>query len=176
MALGYVYFDYKYPHTVLEVLKALLKQYACRLEVEELPEELRKLYETCSLGGLSPNSEQLLRCLLAVSEKFSFRAIVLDALDECKKDDLADILKVVRQLSEHSIKVYLTSRPHLSTVSEFFDNQSVAAFSSVIEVLADPTDVKRHLEEKIHSKQRLRADIIETVVANAKGVYVLQLN
>jgi len=158
------------------VLKALLKQYACRLEVEELPEELRKLYETCSLGGLSPNSEQLLRCLLAVSEKFSFRAIVLDALDECKKDDLADILKVVRQLSEHSIKVYLTSRPHLSTVSEFFDNQSVAAFSSVIEVLADPTDVKRHLEEKIHSKQRLRADIIETVVANAKGVYVLQLN
>lgn len=174
VGISYVYIDYadQDQQTAMSITSSLLKQLAACLPNEELPSSIFELYTTLRPKGRKPDLSQLVLSLLAVAREFQLAFIILDALDECVESELSRILKVLKELSSESFKIFITSRPHLSLCDGVFQCPR-------LQIVADTVDVRRYLTERVSGKMPSRHElnevIIDTLAPQAKGVYFLAI-
>jgi len=100
--------------------------------------------------------------------------IVIDALDECPESNRTreSLLAEIRKL-QPTIHLLITSR-HILAIKREFEQ------AAQVEICASSEDVKKYLKYRIESEGRLvrlvkadpalQAAIVNTIVANAKGM------
>ena len=174
IGLAYVYLDYKShdEQSINNVLSSLLRQLMARKD-DAIPAILG-MYRHFFSGQIAgcqdrPGATSLLEGIALVSTHFCSTFIVLDALDEFDENLRSNLLDMVGKLiaSVSSAKLYATSRPHLRSVQDFFED-----FPRV-EIRADINDIKNYLTKTIEgkvSRGTLRNTIIDKVSISAKGM------
>jgi hypothetical protein len=167
-ALAYVYFDYKnQPNQRIEnIIASILKQILCQLD--DLPDELETIYNTCILRHTSPDSALLTQCLIRNSKRFSSVFVVLDALDECDEKQLQKIIQLIKTLQEEKISVFLTMRPHLECVRSKLYVDPV-----VLPIAADEQDIQNFLQIELAKRDMagsLRTKIKDRLTDTAQGM------
>jgi len=173
--IGYFYFDYnsQQKQSVAVVLRCLLKQFLSALP--SLPVEISLLYEDLFTRGKSPDQNQILSALLLVAESSLESFVILDALDECQEGELVQILDNIQRLVDRcdksTMKIFATSRPHLSQINRLSNDDRLSVIS--IEVVADPTDVETYLTKRldhVSMHPQLKTTILEKMTTKADGV------
>lgn len=170
VAVVYVYFDFanQARRAADQVVRSLLRQVASH--VNEMTPEIYALYDKLRLRGHNPELSQLVSALLSVTKQLVSTFIVLDALDECKEDKLEQLIRMLKWVSEESVHLYATSRPHLRNLSSFFN-------APAIPIVADVRDVEAYLINKVSEKnpsaQEFNNSIVNTLAPRANGMYVL---
>ena len=174
IGLAYVYLDYKShdEQSIYKVLSSLLRQLMARKEysIPAILSMYRHFFSGQIAGGQDrPDVSSILEGIALVSTHFSSTIIILDALDEYDENLRSTLLEVVGQLFEsvRSAKLYATSRPHLRSVQDFFED------CPRVEIRADITDIKNYLTRTIEgkvSRGSLRNTIIDKVSISAKGM------
>ena len=114
-AIAYFYFDFNKPEkqNATNFVSTLIAQLCSHLA--ELPEELTKLYETCSNGTQVAALYSLQPVLFAVAKELDTVFIVADALDECPNNgtvrrDLLEQIKDMITQSSSNVHLLVTSR------------------------------------------------------------------
>ncbi|KAF4947314.1 hypothetical protein FSARC_14009 [Fusarium sarcochroum] len=178
----YVYFDYreKKSQTLVNVLSSLLMQLL--RSQHKVTHEIEENYDAYRLKGILPAVEAYLQMIIAQAKPFKRIYMIVDALDECCSDTstnmLYKFLQVCRELP-NSFHILFTSRPGL--------NSQFAEPSCVIQLMAQPSDIKAYLDAFINSRPSMlaivekgssynpsfREFILDTVVNGSQGMFLL---
>lgn len=145
--LAYFYFNYRTPASVLGVALALLEQlfdqsWTLATEVVELQTRAAE-GKDISLGDVTP-------ALLSLSSRFRKTYIVLDALDECLRDNQPDLEKLLSTLADSRCRLLVLSRP--SPILEAVERSP----GVVIPIRPKESDIKTFVEAQISRNPRLR--------------------
>lgn len=144
------------------MIASLLKQLLCQLD--GLPWDVGTAYETSLRCASSPSFDSLVTLFTSVSKQFTIVYVLIDAIDECHSEYQEDVIALIHQLSESSIKVMCTSRDHL----EMHDSASLT-------VKAKPTDIRKYITSKLRKERQigeaLRERIVEQLTLQAEGMY-----
>lgn len=111
--VAYIYFDFtdQVRQKLISILANLLKQLAS--QIQELPLELKDLYDRLKPANETPKLEDLQSALLAISKAFGRVFLIFDALDECNKDtQRKELLPLFLKPSQPGtgISIFLTPR------------------------------------------------------------------
>lgn len=174
--LAYVYCSYQNPeHTSLNLFASILQQLVQRQPI--LPQRIKDLYTRHAAEGTKPDLEEILAELQAISRDLDKVFIVADALDECAQDKgtRTSFLEGMPRIGDH-FRLLITSR----TTTNVFEHLPTAV---CINIDAKDADVAKYLKNRILGERRLQriiagdADlegtIIQTIVRNAKGMFLL---
>ncbi|KAM7203906.1 Ankyrin repeat-containing domain protein [Rhypophila sp. PSN 637] len=179
MAVSYVFCNYK--EAEFQTITNLMAELLCHIlqRTQAIPEDVRTLYNRHHPKGTRPEVDDVAQILGREVNKYSRVFIVVDALDECpERDDTRwQFLAQLQSLPENNIRLLCTSRD-IPSIKREFDG------SSLLEVRATDDDIKSYLAGRIdaetsHQRKRilttpgLRDDIIETITARAKGMFLL---
>ena len=114
-ALAYYYFDFNEStkQKVASFLSSVIAQICFRCSV--LPDGVRMLYQRCNDGNQTPTWKDVLAAFKGSLEGFEDVFIIVDAVDECPKDnnereDLLRILKCIHGWANSSLHLLTTSR------------------------------------------------------------------
>jgi hypothetical protein len=170
VAVVYVYFDYKDQQNQkgATIIASLLKQLVCKLQ--NLPLQLETLYNECVCSHTRPDISILRQLFVESSQELSSVYVVFDALDECGKQQLDDILSFVKLLQESRANVLLTMREHLRYIVKIFKDPVILPIS------AEEHDVRNYLQIELAKESivpSIQKKILETLTAHAKGMYCL---
>jgi len=152
------------------VLKQLLER-SCGLS-----DEFEKVYATHQQRDTKPNLSELTELLGIECSRLSSVFIVVDALDECPADENAGfkILSEIYQILQ--TRFMITGRPHVAGLMSRFESQ-------ILDIRANDQDIKQALETQLmnpsfhkclQDDEGLRATVIDTIMTNADGMYVIQ--
>lgn len=143
--------------------------------------EIMTLYERHLKTRTRPAVGELTKLIHAEIDGFSKAFILVDAMDKCAEasEVRLDFLQQLRNLLQHSkIRLMITSR-HMNGIKESFSNVLE------LEIMASDRDLRRYIEARIPKEPRLalhvKGDrslqelIINTLVANAKGILVFSM-
>jgi hypothetical protein len=175
VGIAFLYCNYKKQteQTPVNLVSSLLKQLVEKNTF--LLDDLESLY-TQHLKKPRPTLSEISSALKAAVTRLSKVFIVVDALDECLRDNNihSSLLGILGTLPQ-TASLLLTSRPNVR-IDEVFPNAQTR------EILASQEDVQAYLEARVSRKTRLarviRSDIslgqriIEKVSNNAKGMCV----
>ena len=93
---------------------------------------------------------------------------VFDGLDECGDDQLTDIVPLLIQIRTLSVKVLVTTRPHLAHIEQHLGEASTLTIS------AQNDDVEKYVIQRLDKERkivpRLRVSIRDKVVGQAQGM------
>jgi Cdc6-like AAA superfamily ATPase len=174
IAVAYIYCSYKEQErqTDANLIASLLQQLVQRNPF--IPDEISSLYHHHIKKQTRPTLGEWSKLLESEIRRLSKVFIVIDALDECSDATRESFLAEIRKLS--SIHLLITSR-HISTIEREFEKKAS------VEIRASDSDVRRYLEGRIEKECRLarhvKADptlketIINTIVENSKGMFLL---
>lgn len=95
---------------------------------------------------------------------------MLDAFDECNKQQQGRIVSILRQFEESEIRVYVTTRDHLSL--NLLDGSEAP---TVIKISATDDDVQNFIAERLKESMvkisdKLKAEIVERISADTQGM------
>lgn len=164
--IAYMYFDYKNREnqTGEDVIRSLLKQIL--LPSKLIPRDIESIYEDFDIHHKHPDISIFTRQLLSISAKFSSIYIILDALDECSNETLNEILTFIQQFKNSGVRVFCTSRPHITNLGDNLE-------TSIVPIEADNEDVRNYLTIRVNQEWRhnegFRARIIDQLTQGAKG-------
>ena len=173
IGLAYVYCDYRdeKDQTVENIFGAVLSQLLGSLP--KLPETVLELHKEHAAKGESLRLTDAVELLHVVCGQFSRVFICLDALDEL--ENLRGLLEKLRQ-SPSSMQIFITGRRHIEgTVQEYLKEDNA------ISIRAHESDLRLFIEHEIGGEddlepdamdEKLRNDILETVIGSAEGVSV----
>lgn len=167
-AVLYTYFSYNdyQGQTALNIMASLLRQLLSQLPI--IPLEVESIYMCCSPNYSRPELSTLFRLFVSCMTKFSSVLVVFDGLDECEGAQLGEIVPLIRQITSLSIKVLITTRPHLAYIEQQLGQTSNLTIS------AQTTDIKKYVQERLDNERkispRLRESILEKVVGQADGM------
>ena len=183
-AVGFVYLNYKDTalHNPRDIFLSILRQLCEQLyEFPEIQGFLRS--PSSSLAGQRKklrslsfrNCIQMLKEILQLDQAFF---LCFDALDEIPASSQSVIMKSLQELSQNgSIKVLITSRDHIELTP-----RPVNLIESLI--MASEPDIRKYLNAKIdasstclgkmvNAEDSLRPALLEKIVLNAKGMFLL---
>jgi hypothetical protein len=171
VALACVYFNYKEPATLTEIVASVLKQVSER--AINLPQEVKSLYEYHRRRDTRPTLAELSSLLGIESARLKTCFFMLDALDECTAEENTGV-KIVSELHKMpNARFMITSRPHV--VKLLSKHRAVK-----LEIRARDEDIRRSLEsliadsynlsEFVQTDEGLRRTVIDTVVTRANGM------
>jgi len=148
------------------MLSALLKQLLNVLNPQDWPTEIVERLHGARVNNM--NIENISRLILLCAQRFPKIYLLFDAVDECEAPNsrwklLQFINKVLRELT---IKVYITSRPCVSLIS----NRTRAV---VFSVEAQSADIEIYIRSKIqhqHYAPSLENEIVAKLVSQADGM------
>lgn len=150
----------------LNIAASLLRQLALRIH-HEIP-ELVSFYSLFRARGTQPDLSDILKTLVSVSSLFESVYILLDALEECEKGNRGILLDMLKQMAAENVKIFTTSRSHLWNIRSF------SVDVSMIEIVADTSDIKIFIEIKLDEYMlqsvALKKNIVNTLSISAKGV------
>ncbi|KAH0562942.1 hypothetical protein GP486_002488 [Trichoglossum hirsutum] len=177
-AVAYIYCNYKEreEQTIAHLIASLAQQLIQRRAV--VPEELNRIYHTHSGNQTRPSLKEYSGLLESQLVFFSRVFFVIDALDELQESDGSrEMLIGEVQKLQPAVNLMVTSR-HDAAIERVFNLENFVC----IEVLASDGDVKKYLENQfwhgrlkknIGSDTQLRDAIINTIVTNARGMFLL---
>jgi ankyrin repeat protein len=159
--------------TPAKLVGSLLRQLS--LQTETVPKAVLDFYELHKNESVQPQAKDILKVLLGVSIEFARCFVVIDALDEVEKKHRKEYMKIIQELKNGSVKVFVTSRPHLHDI--------VTAFSGdlLIDVAADQKDIKLFLSKILEDDEnmeellddKLRKEILDKLSCHAGGMFLL---
>jgi hypothetical protein len=148
--VAYFYFDFNDPDkcVVVGMLRSFIVQLCA--EMEQLPDEVFKLYHENGDGTQQPGKERLIETLLAVIATCTERTyLIVDALDEC--GEWKSLLDLITRLMENNlpesdidIRVLVTSRKEKG-IAEILD----CSFDKIINLEGEgiDQDIKHHVSK-----------------------------
>ena len=167
-AVLYTYFSYNnhQSQTASNIIASLLRQLLSQLPI--VPVEVESIYMCCSPNHSRPELSTLFRLFVSCVANFSSVLVVFDGLDECEGAQLREIVPLIRQIGSLSIKVLITTRPHLGYLEQQLGQTSTLTIS------AQATDIDKYVQERLDNENkispRLREIILEKVVCQADGM------
>ena len=183
--IGYIYCDYRdqKDQTETNLLGSLLAQF---LACQPLPKPtLEKVLETCETRQKECKPLNLEKALEMISlvVQSSWAFICIDAVDELKQAEQLSFLKsldkVVRgaycPCGHQAPRLFLTGRLH---VQDSVRKSLGIGEESSITVTANEADIRNFVETQIRESDseamgdKLKGEIIETIVAKSGGMYV----
>ncbi len=166
-SVAYIYFDYKdrEAHTGENVIRSLLKQLL--LPMTLVPQALESLYDEFCSQSIIPDTSTFMEQLISTCAHYSSVSIILDALDECGSETLDAVINLIRELSRSSVKIFVTSRPHLSNLPSELEKPLI------LQVEAQDDDVKNYLSVRLGKEWRysehLKSRIIYAIAQGTRG-------
>jgi hypothetical protein len=143
IGIGFVYFNYKVPMSVSELLGSLLKQLV--MQKATLSREIRNAYQAHTENGTQPTIDTLSRLLQAESRDLSAAYLVLDGLDEFTtgvNDVGYRILFREFQKLGSALRFLITSRPS----HPFMTSIPIAApYLTRLEIRAIEDDIQKYV-------------------------------
>lgn len=173
-AYFYVRHDDKESHKPSNVLGSLISQLA-RHNREALA-DLMNMYSECRTDGLvAPDDQELIERLHRMSQHFTEIYIMIDGLDECGNPYEAHRKRLIKAvaglhgINEGSCHTLVFSRKESDIENEFarmqFHTVSIAATSADLRLFANAWSGELDVQS-----ERLRAEIVDTLVKEANGM------
>lgn len=180
--VAYIYCDYKRQdeQTALGLLSSLTKQLC--LSRESLSPGVTQLHAKHTLKSTRPSRQEVRQALEDVIQGFTRVYVVVDALDELLDDDnhrnaLVDELGKLGR-SSPNLKIFVTSRPLLADISQFFCD------ASKVDIFANQDDVGAYVEgwlssmpdssplhtNKLPINKALRQEVKDTILQATRGM------
>lgn len=173
VGIAYVYCSYRsgLQQKTIDILLSLLKQLT--RSRQELPLELKEIYDTHRNCGSRPSIDEIMKLLTSVTGLFTRTFIMIDALDEYHSSSLVDDLlgKLFSVQKMTSLNLYATSRPIQEIMSQFHGciHKEISAQNDDILRFVDGQMPKRYLCSK--GFQAVWATVGRTIVEAAGGMY-----
>lgn len=171
--IAYYYINYKYEgfHDIEAIVGCLMSQLL--LQIPSLWSALDLLYQRCESDRRKPLFEELINPLLNLEDRSKI-IVVIDALDEISDVTRATMLRLLKQLSEADISLFLTSRP--------IDLKDLRSRARILEVSAQERDLETYARSKLRTNENVQdvvgdlADaiidqIVNPMVSHAAGMY-----
>lgn len=175
-AVLYWYFDYRYPQERTLILSSFLMQLIG--QIQTLPTTIIELYEFKSKGrgnDTGPDTSVLMREIDALLRKFKQSFVVLDAMDECIESFQNEALEIINHLQNIGARILITSRQT--------DPEKTFSGWIPVEIKAHTEDIRRLIDDnlakgryKVMQNNKLKEEVIETIVSKADGMCVVLIN
>ncbi|KAI2487146.1 NACHT domain containing protein [Pyrenophora tritici-repentis] len=175
VALAYVYCDYTDSklQSEVELICSLTRQLV--EQIHPISEEVKTYRDRWIEKRSYPTQEERVSLIEEVASHFTRTYIFVDALDECPEQNRNEFLHMLQML-EPSVHLFITSRPNLELHSTF-------PHLSHIEIVASHSDIQVYLESEISTNNRmsrliardttLKAEIIDTIIKKAEGMFLV---
>ncbi|KAB5560309.1 ankyrin repeat-containing domain protein [Coniochaeta sp. 2T2.1] len=172
VVVALVYCNYSDPSTRSEVgiLSSIIRQLVEQCKV--VPAEIRAFRDKYAGRLTRPTVEERIALIRLLARPYDRTYILIDALDECSKEDRVSFLRSISQL-ERIIRLLVTSRPVLDLQGRF-------SCLCRIDIAAHESDIRAYLESAIdgdESMQRftskdpnLKEDIVNSLQVMADGM------
>ena len=119
IGVTFLYCNYKESREAVTYIRLAIKQ-LCR-RMTSVPVDLQTMYDTHFRNASEPNLDELRNAFIAISSHFEHVLLILDALDECNKDQREDLLRFLTAVGtsqkdastpsiRSSVKLFVTSR------------------------------------------------------------------
>ena len=179
-ALAYYYFDFNEStkQKVAIFLSSIIAQIF--FQCSQLPDGVRMLWQRCNDGNQTPTLKDLLAALKGSLEEFEDVYMIVDAVDECPKDnnEREDLLRTLK-----SIHGWANSNLHLLTTSRR-ETDIESALAPLLCLPAIPigsaqvdADIKVYVKSELEtlSKEKrwpsdLAIEVEETILRGATGM------
>lgn len=170
----YFYFDFSdnKKQAVAGLMKSIIYQLISGEEV--IPDSAADLYGKCK-GLTEPNLDELFAVIIAEVSRTDRTFVLLDALDECRKDERPFFFETFVQSSlPTNLSLLITSRKEsdIEAALGLSFTQTICIQSSVVNV-----DVRTHVSHSIARDLRLskwkpavREEILDAIVAGSHGM------
>lgn len=128
------------------------------------------------MKGQIPQVNELQELLLSIPKVFNVVYLVIDALDECKVGDCRSELLRAFQAFQVSMKLLVTSRPHIEDLSDSL------AHASQVKLRAVESDIRDFVYKKLETRkikkilgkdENLKKEIVTFIVEGAHGMQVV---
>ncbi|KAJ4290853.1 hypothetical protein N0V90_010048 [Kalmusia sp. IMI 367209] len=174
-AIAYIYFNYKEQaeKTTAVILANLFQQLLRKDAIISV--EVASILHPHMQHLTRPSAAEWSVLLKHQISRFSRVFIVVDALDECSENTRDEFLAELRQL-QPSVNLMITSRPTLVIESEL-------PGAARLDIQANDRDIRRYLKGRIEKERRLRrlltsdlalqGSVVETIVQNSRGMFLL---
>lgn len=154
-AFAHFYFNYqdRDRQSAEMVFRSLLRQLV--MVFTEIPKQILELHQRTESRARPLQLEDLEQALQSICGDFDHTFFVIDALDECDKEQRKYLLRGLSKLEKiPSVRIFMTSRPHL-------DGDIKRAFGAPlqIEIGAADSDLAVYLSMKIDDSDNI--DIID---------------
>lgn len=151
--VAHFYFDYKERdrQRPIDVLASLVKQLARRIPY--IPTDIEALHDKHELDPeeRAPTFEELYASFLTVSKSFTHVFFILDALDECDKNNQRrELLPLFHRMGRDGASLFLTSRQYPEDIQESFRG------ISRMELSAKQEDIRIYIQGKINENSRAK--------------------
>jgi hypothetical protein len=175
VAIVCLYCDYRDRENQVPVnmMGSILRQLVT--ELPAIPEEIIQTFQTkkqrkCERLELSDAS----RFLSLVLNSFDWTFVCIDALDECEGGHRGPFLRSLKQLSESSMKLFITGRPHVQDeLNKFLHLKS----PQPLQIMAHGDDIKKYVASKIaddpneHAmNEKLKGEIQMAIANRSQGM------
>lgn len=166
----YFYLDYRDQRrqTGKLIVGSFLKQLLFHSQV--IPPSILALYDESIRSGNRPSFDSLLGLLKSIVRNWR-TFVVLDGLDECLKEQRQEIILIMKQLAGVSVKIFLTSRPHLY-LKNLFDTEFESCCSE-IDIHSSYDDILGYINLRLESQNlssSLKSKISEAIMSASRGM------
>jgi len=131
-----VYYYFNYYHPVSGILEHLMR---CLLQqllgpLNHIPPIVEDFCQHAQCGQPGPRTheyiEMFIHVVTSIRSTGSPVFVVLDGLDECSGSDVPRVAQTIEILAENAIKVFVTSRPHISSLIKSLPSVSILAIDA----------------------------------------------
>jgi len=146
------------------------------LQLDEIPAPVKQHFDQCIMKGQIPQVNELQELLLSIPKAFDAVYLVIDALDECKVGDCRSEILSAFQAFQASMKLLVTSRPHIEDLSDSL------AQASQVKLRAVESDIRDYVYKKLETgkmkkilgkDEKLKNEIVTSIVEGAHGMQVV---
>jgi hypothetical protein len=125
------------------------------------------------MKGQIPQVNDLQELLISIPKEFNSVYLVIDALDECKDGDCrSELLRAFRTF-QVSMKLLVTSRPHLEDLNDSL------AHALQVKLRAVESDIRDYVYKKLETRkikkilgkdEKLKEEIVRSIAEGAHGM------
>lgn len=175
--VAFFYFDFgaEDEQIPVQILSSILKRLL--LQLEELPVPVKQYFDRSIMTGQIPQVNELQELLLSIPKVFNIVYLVIDALDECKVGDCrSELLRAFRAF-QASMKLLVTSRPHIEDLSDSLAHASQVKLRAVESDITDYVYQKletRKIKKILRKDENLKKEIVTSIVKGAHGMQVVK--
>jgi hypothetical protein len=143
-------------------------------ELPAIPEEIIQKFQTNKWKSERLELSDASRFLSHVFQSFDRAYICIDALDECESEHRRSFFRSLNQVSQSSMKLFITGRPHIEgEANKFLDLNS----PQPLQIVAHEDDIKKYVVAKITEdlnedamNGNLKREIEKTIADRSQGM------
>lgn len=182
IGVAYIYCNYREQReqTVVNLVGTLLQHLLVKKIQNDgvISDSIQNAYKWHRSRRTRPHLEEMTALLLHEVTLYDRTYIVIDALDECPEGDgtRESFLRVLRLLERPNISILITSRFNLSIQHEL-------GSGPCLKIQADTHDIRKFIQYSVHRHRRLegliqrdpslKETIVQALVQNAQGMFLM---